>query len=138
LLRQPDTRLAAHEGVIDRLLSIAAREGCGVVIGPWAGDPHCDHEAAAAIAEAVAARGGMRLLSYPVWGWLRDGGDELAETRMAGWRLDISEWREVKARAIAAHGSQYGGLITDSPDGFTLPETLLAVFARPFEVFLAA
>jgi len=138
LLRQPDTRLRVDAGVIDRLLGIAAREGCGVVIGPWAGDPHCDHEAAAEIAEAVAAQGGMRLLSYPVWGWLRDGDEKLAEARRAGWRLDISAWRKVKARAIAAHVSQYGGLITDSPGGFKLPERLLAVFARPYEVFLGA
>jgi LmbE family N-acetylglucosaminyl deacetylase len=108
-----------------------------MVIGPWAGDPHCDHEAAAAIAEAVAARDGMGRLSYPVWGWLRDGDTLLADASTVGWRLDISRWRNLKAKAIAAHESQYGALITDSPDGFELPKSLLDVFAQPYEVFLA-
>jgi hypothetical protein len=43
----------------------------------------------------------------------------------------------VKRRAIAAHESQYGALITDSPHGFQLPAELLAIFERDFEVFVA-
>jgi LmbE family N-acetylglucosaminyl deacetylase len=136
-MREPDTKLAADGAVIERLLAIAAREDCGVVVGPWRGDPHCDHEAAAAIAEAIAIRLGARLLSYPVWGWVRDGDDMLAETRTQGWRLDITAQLDRKRRAIAAHVSQHGGLIGDSPGGFSLPAELLAVSARPYEVFLS-
>ncbi len=136
-LREPDTKLAGRGAVIDRLCDIARLADCRMVIGPWARDPHCDHEAAAAIAEAVAARGGMGRLSYPVWGWLRDGDTLLADASTVGWRLDISRWRNLKAKAIAAHESQYGALITDSPDGFELPKDLLDVFAQPYEVFLA-
>jgi LmbE family N-acetylglucosaminyl deacetylase len=121
-LREPDTKLAGRGAVIDRLCDIARLADCRMVIGPWAGDPHCDHEAAAAIAEAVAARGGDTLL---------------ADASTVGWRLDISRWRNLKAKAIAAHESQYGALITDSPDGFELPKSLLDVFAQPYEVFLA-
>jgi LmbE family N-acetylglucosaminyl deacetylase len=133
LLRQPDTKLAMHGAIIERLVEIAQRENCGVVIGPWEGDPHCDHEAAAMIAEAVAIRAGLRLLSYPVWGWLRDEG--LAT--LTGLRLDISAHLDLKRRAIAAHASQCGRVIMDSPGGFSLPENLLAVAAQPYEVFLA-
>jgi LmbE family N-acetylglucosaminyl deacetylase len=136
-LREPDTKLGLNGAVIETLLTIAADRDCGLVIGPWQGDAHCDHEAAAMIAEAVAIRRGVRLLSYPVWGWLRDGGALLTETRTAGWRLDISEHLDVKQRAIAAHESQYGDVIGDAPDGFRLPAELLAVFARPHEVYLA-
>jgi LmbE family N-acetylglucosaminyl deacetylase len=133
-LREPDTKLTAHGAIIERLAELAAAQNCGIVIGPWEGDPHCDHEAAAVIAQATAIRGGLRLLSYPVWGWLRDG-EAAAQT---GWRLDISPQLDLKRRAIAAHESQYGQVIMDSPGGFSLPENLLAVAARPYEVFLAA
>jgi LmbE family N-acetylglucosaminyl deacetylase len=136
-LREPDTKLAAHGAVIEKLHGLLAARDCGAVIGPWQGDPHCDHEAAAMIAEAVAIRGGVRLLSYPVWGWLRDGDALMDEPRTAGWRLDIAAKCDVKTRAIAAHESQYGAVIKDAPDGFRLPSALLAVFARPYEVFLA-
>jgi LmbE family N-acetylglucosaminyl deacetylase len=131
-LGEPDTKLTGHTALIDRLSSIAAEQKCGIVIGPWAADPHCDHEAAAVIAEAVAIRGGLRRLSYPVWGWLRE-----AAPPAAGWRLNISAQLDVKRRAIAAHASQYGRVILDSPGGFSLPQNLLAIAARPYEVFLA-
>ncbi len=139
-LRQADTRLAGagpdFEGLVERIAGIGRQVGCGLVVGPWAGDPHCDHEAAALLAAAVAARGGWALRSYPVWGWLRDGAAVFDEPRIGGWRLDIARHLEAKQRAIEAHVSQYGGLITDSPAGFRLPAALLAVFARPFEVFI--
>jgi LmbE family N-acetylglucosaminyl deacetylase len=138
-LRYGDTALPAagdgFDAACGRVARIAAERGCGVLVAPWGCDPHCDHQAAALIAGAVAARQGLRLLSYPVWGWLRDGADMVREGR-GGWRLDISAQLAAKQRAIAAHVSQYGGLITDSPGGFQLPAALLAVFARPYEVFL--
>jgi LmbE family N-acetylglucosaminyl deacetylase len=132
-LGEPDTKLTAHEALLDRLTGIAAEQKCGVVIGPWAADPHCDHEAAAVISEAVAIRAGLRLLSYPVWGWLRED----ALSPVTGWRLHISAQLDLKRRAIAAHASQYGRVIMDSPGGFSLPQNLLAIAARPYEVFLA-
>ncbi len=132
-LRQPDNALAVDGAIIDRLVEIGA--GCGVVIGPWAGDPHCDHTAAAMIAQAVAIRTGMALLSYPVWGRLRKDG---ALRELPALRLDISPQLAVKTRAIAAHESQYGGVIKDSPEAFCLPAELLAVFAQPYEIYLPA
>jgi LmbE family N-acetylglucosaminyl deacetylase len=131
--RAPDGRLAVEGGMIGWLTGVAARGNCGVVVGPWAGDPHCDHQAAAEIAAAVAIRAGLTLLSYPVWGWLRE--DEVA---VQGWRLDVSAWLALKRRAIAAHESQYGAVVADAPEGFSLPEDLLAVAAWPYEVFLSA
>ena len=41
-----------------------------------------------------------------------------------------------KWQAIAAHETQYGGLIQDSPGGFTLPPALFRIFARPFEIYI--
>ena len=135
-MREPDTKLSVDGALLDRLTAIALAEGCGIVIGPWQGDPHCDHETSASIAEAIAIRLGTRLLSYPVWGWLREDGRLLAELQKKGVRLDISGQLGLKTRAIAAHASQYGKLITDAPTGFQLPEDLLAVFARNHEMYL--
>jgi hypothetical protein len=51
--------------------------------------------------------------------------------------LDVSAVLRRKTRAIAAHVSQHGSLINDSPLGFALGPDLLTVAARPFEVFIA-
>jgi LmbE family N-acetylglucosaminyl deacetylase len=55
---------------------------------------------------------------------------------MRGRRLDISAHLPAKRRAIAAHASQYGGIITDDPAGFQLPSDLLREFDSPWETFL--
>ncbi|HQT85553.1 MAG: hypothetical protein B7Z58_08620 [Acidiphilium sp. 37-64-53] len=139
-LRHADTGLPASgpdfETACNNIAMIAHTTGCALLVAPWHGDPHCDHQAAALMAAAVAARGRLRLLSYPVWGWLRDGDDRVGEARHGGYRLDITTHLSAKQHAIAAHVSQYGGLITDSPAGFQLPPALLAVFEAQFEVFI--
>jgi LmbE family N-acetylglucosaminyl deacetylase len=140
-MRAPDTRLPASGPVFDayigRLAAIGRSQGCSLVLAPWEGDPHCDHEATAFMAARIAADTGWVLLSYPVWGWLRAGEDLFDEPRRQGWRLEISSQMARKQQAIAAHRSQYGGLIQDSPAGFTLPPALLRVFTRNFEVYIA-
>jgi LmbE family N-acetylglucosaminyl deacetylase len=140
-LRFPDTGLprngAGAAAAVENVVKIALMMGSGLVIAPWAGDQHCDHEAAAAIGAAAAARLGVRLLSYPVWGWLRPGGARVDERRTGGWRLDVSAHLPAKAAAVAAHRSQHRGLIGDAPNGFFLPEALLAISRRDFEVYIA-
>lgn len=128
---------AAFEAAAARLTSLAGEQGCGAVIGPWGCDPHCDHEAGAALAAAVAAQSGLPLRSYPVWGWLLPPQQLVEEPRMGGWRFAIGEGIEAKRRAIAAHESQYGALIVDAPNGFELPAALLAACVRSHEVFIA-
>ncbi len=139
-LRHPDTKLPrsgiAFEAVCDQVHRIAVASDCGVLLAPWHGDLHCDHRAAARIGAAVAERLALRALSYPVWGWLRDNTELVSENRTGGFRLDISAQLPAKRRAIAAHQSQYGDLITDSPSGFRLPRELLDIFEKPFEVFI--
>jgi LmbE family N-acetylglucosaminyl deacetylase len=140
-MRAPDTRLPAagpaFEAYVGRLGVIGRSHGCGLVLAPWKGDPHCDHETAAFMAARVSADTGWALLSYPVWGWLRAGEDLFDEPRREGWRLEISPQMTRKQQAIAAHRSQYGGLIRDSPAGFTLPPELLRVFTWNFEVYIS-
>lgn len=140
LLRYPDTELPssgiAFEAACAQVHTIATAAHCSVVLAPWHGDLHCDHQAAARIGLAVATRLRLRLLSYPVWGWLRDGADCVDEDRKGGFRLDITQHLAAKRRAIAAHSSQYGDLITDSPNGFRLPRDLLDIAEQPYEVFI--
>ncbi len=128
----------AFETAVAAILDAAAAHGSSVILAPWRHDPHCDHEAADAMARAAAERGPMRHLAYPVWGWTLPPEQELPTTRPVGWRLDISAHLPAKRSAIAAHRSQYSDLIDDDPTGFRLPPHLLAVFDRPFEVYIAA
>ncbi len=135
-LHQPDTALAVTEAAVAQLVAWAQEGNCGVIVGPWQADPHCDHEAGALLARSVASRTGCRLLAYPVWGWLLAGDTWLPHRVSAGWRLPIAEHLEAKGAAIRAHASQYGDLVPDSPEGFRLPEALLRIACRPYEVFL--
>jgi LmbE family N-acetylglucosaminyl deacetylase len=135
----PDTA-APHDGAaLERAVAaIAARAraiGCTTIAAPWQHDPHCDHLAAHRMAEAAAAQLGLRHIAYPVWGWILPADDTL-DVVVAGGRLDIERHLSAKRRAIAAHESQHGALITDDPTGFQLPRHLLAAFDEPFEVFL--
>ena len=140
LLGHADTKLPSVGNefcqIVDYLVQLAAMEFCGLIIGPWIGDPHCDHEAAAYIADAVAKAADLRLMSYPVWGWLRQPTDMVDERRENGWRLNITAHAVVKKQAIASHRSQHGDLIRDSRNAFQLPENLLMIFEQPFEVFI--
>jgi LmbE family N-acetylglucosaminyl deacetylase len=87
------------------------------------------------MAHAVAARLGLRHIAYPVWGWTLPA-DEPLEAPVVGGRLDIRPYLPAKRRAIAAHASQHGAVVTDDPHGFQLPRQLLAAFDEPYEVFL--
>jgi LmbE family N-acetylglucosaminyl deacetylase len=135
----PDTA-APHDGpgfdrAVAAIVAQAEAAGCTTIAAPWQHDPHCDHLAAHRMAQAAAARLGLRHIAYPVWGWTLPANDTL-ETSVAGGRLDIERHLPAKRRAIAAHASQHGGVVTDDPNGFALPRHLLAVFDEPFEVFL--
>lgn len=125
----------AFDAAVDEVSALCRTFGIGTLLAPWRHDPHCDHEAADLLARAVAGRLALRHLSYPVWGWMLPADHPLPELP-DGLRLDISRDLPVKTEAIMAHRSQYGGLITDDPNGFTLPADLLQVFERPSETFL--
>lgn len=119
----------------EAIAAFAQAQGCRLLLAPWRHDPHCDHEAADMMARQAAANGGLRHLAYPVWGWTLPA-DTLLPTGITGCRLDITPHLALKRRAIAAHASQYGGVILDDPEGFSLPPALLEAFAVPWEVLL--
>nr|WP_321985880.1 PIG-L family deacetylase [uncultured Lichenicoccus sp.] len=128
---------AGFEAACTRIAALAQEQGCDTLLAPWLLDPHCDHEAVQLMARRVAATTALRLLSYPVWGWLIAPDVALApDLPVRGFRLDIAAHLRRKAEAIRLHASQYADLITDDPQGFRLPTSLLSVFEAPFETFL--
>ncbi len=127
---------AGFDAAVAAILSFVERTGAASILSPWQHDPHCDHLAAHLMASEAVARCRVRHLAYPIWGWTLPPDARLPGPAPRGMRFDITEHLAVKRRAIAAHASQYGGLIQDDPDGFQLPPNLLDIFSRPYETFL--
>jgi LmbE family N-acetylglucosaminyl deacetylase len=125
----------AFVSVVDELARLMEQADIGTVFATWGGDPHGDHVAAHLISAAAARRTGAHHFSYPIWGWTLPPDQALANSP-AALRLDIARHQPAKRRAVAAHASQFGGLITDDPAGFKLPRSFLQLFDRPYEVFL--
>ena len=125
----------AFDAAVGDVSALCRASGIGTLLAPWRHDPHCDHEAADLLARAVASKLALRHLSYPVWGWTLPA-DHPLPAMPDGLRLEIGPDLAVKKQAIMARRSQYGGLVTDDPTGFTLPVALLQVFERPYETFL--
>lgn len=116
--------------------TLIRRERIATVLAPWRHDPHCDHQSAHLIAVLAASQTGARHRAYPVWGWTLPPHAPLAGPAPAGVRFDVAAFLGAKRRAIAAHRSQYAGLITDDPGGFQLPPGFLALFDGPYETLL--
>jgi LmbE family N-acetylglucosaminyl deacetylase len=139
-LRYPDSAAPCEGKRLDeaaeRLADLITRWRCKVVAVSWRHDPHCDHAAAAAIAEAACRRTGARLLAYPVWGWTLSPEAEIDTAAITGFRLDVTRHLPAKRAAIAAHRSQYAGIITDDPEGFQLPPDFIDAFLVPTETFI--
>jgi len=140
-LRLPDravpTEGEAARAAVATIADAARAAGATALLVTWAGDPQCDHQAAAHLAStAVAALPGTRLLAYPVWAWALPADAPVDEGPPRGARVDIARHLPVKARAVAEHRSQVTGLIDDDPEAFRLDEATLARHARPFEILL--
>jgi LmbE family N-acetylglucosaminyl deacetylase len=139
-LRYTDTHAprdgAALLAAAGRIAALVRQAACCTVAVTWRHDPHCDHAAAAAIAEAVCRITQARLVFYPIWGWTLPPDTELGEESLRGFQLDISRHLPAKRAAIAAHRSQYGGIITDDPGAFQMPQDFIERFLGPTEVFL--
>lgn len=137
----PDTRAPSQgpdfDAAVAFISDLAGRTGAKHLFVTWGRDPHCDHEAAAAVAAAVKSGGtDLRLWSYPIWGWHLNPDHDLSG-KPHGFRIDISAERELKQQAIAAHASQMSSLIEDDPTGFRFTEETLAPFTGRYEYVLA-
>ena len=97
-----------------------------------------DHLAASKVAAALCPRIAARHLACPVWGWTLRRGGHVAGPLPRAMRLDIADTLPAKRRAVAAHRSQTTDLIQDAPNGFRLTADFLALFDRPWEVYIEA
>ncbi|MCJ2012092.1 PIG-L deacetylase family protein [Methylobacterium sp. J-076] len=140
-LRLPDAHVPSGgpqaEAAAQAVARAAAACAAGAVFVTWRHDPHCDHKAAAAIV-GLARRHmpGVRIYEYPVWGWTLPPETEVGPPPQ-GLRLDVSPYRAVKAKAVAAHESQVSDLIADDPTGFRLEPAMIERLCGPSERFVA-
>ncbi|NIZ11265.1 PIG-L deacetylase family protein [Pseudooceanicola sp. HF7] len=117
-----ETRLRCHLG------------GVTAIWTTWNGDPHSDHQKVWRLARWMAEPLDCGMFACPVWGRVQS---PVAGASSAGLRrFQTTAYREVKARAVAAHASQMTGLITDDPEGFRMPQDLAAHFVAADEIFI--
>lgn len=123
---------------LDRLQAACAGIVPRTLVTSWRHDPHTDHAATFELAVGLRARWSPAptLLEYVVWGWHLRPETPVHAAPPHGFRLDPGPALERKRRAIAAHGSQLGRVVTDDPNGFALePEMVEGLAVRP-ELFL--
>lgn len=142
----PDTQVPTDGPVasdaVDALVALACQIDVGAIWTTSRLDPHCDHVAAATIADHIERRlrslGRMPLRrDYAVWG--RFGHHDpatLANHRIGV--LDPAPFRARKEAAMACYASQLTPLIGDDPNGFVMPQPLVEHFAAHGEIFLDA
>lgn len=126
---------ADHERTIRRLVTVCRRRRIGALAVTWAGEPHCDHEAAAMLAEAVAKRARLSFYEYLVWGWTCADIDARVR-HCACISIDVAQGRARQRRAINCHRSQIGGRISGAVDSFRLPRSMIELANRPRLVLL--
>jgi LmbE family N-acetylglucosaminyl deacetylase len=134
-------RLGQPDGGIDEPAVAAALTD---LLGPdqwclatWRHDGHPDHEAVGRAAATACAATGARLLEYPVWmwHWAEPGDDRVPWARLLRYPLSPG-LQAAKANAVAAFRTQVEALGPAPGDAEILPPTVLARFARPYEVLL--
>ncbi|WP_291055740.1 PIG-L family deacetylase [Herbiconiux sp.] len=108
-----------------------------LVVAPWAGDRHPDHQAAALAAGQAARRHGARLLGYPIWlwHWAQPDGEEVPWEAFLAVPLDDAV-REAKGRALQRHVSQVRPLSGLPGDEVLLAPAVLEHFKRAVELFV--
>ena len=129
----PDGRLTGRANELAELLGQQVRDG-EVVLAPWSGDGHPDHEACGRAARQVAPT----VLEYPVWAWHWAEPDDDRVPWSRARRVDLdADARERKAAAVGCFRSQVEPIGPGLLDGPVLPDRVLAHFRRHHEVVLA-
>jgi LmbE family N-acetylglucosaminyl deacetylase len=113
----------SFDATVRRLVMHCRRQGIRNLVASWAADPHCDHEAAAAIATAVGRRLGIKPRFYGVWGWARVDLDRRLGPMLAV-AVPTGASRGRQRRALNCHRSQLGCRITGAPNPFVLPRAM--------------
>ncbi len=140
----PDSGLAAagadgpQDPVTTALVDLVGDGRRTLLVAPWRGDGHPDHEAAGRAAAAAAVRTGAELWEYPVWLWHSGAPDDDAPwDEFAALDLDAEEAAH-RAAAQAAHRSQVRALSDRPGDEALLSPGFLRHFAGPRETYVRA
>ncbi len=126
----PDGAVTAHQTRLVELIEQMTK-ATDLVLAPWSGDGHPDHDACAHAARFAQQKIGFELLEYPVWGWHWCEPGQFPFASALKFELDEMS-RDAKRRAITMFHSQIDNL--DQPP--ILSQGTLERFRRPFEVFL--
>ncbi len=125
----------AFERTADRLTAWCRAHRIRSIAVTWGGEPHCDHAAAAALADAVRRRIAIRLYQYVVWGWtVADMAERVRNLRVVSIQTAAGQPRQ--RRAMACHRSQRGGRIFGAVENFRLPSAMLRLLDRPTTLLL--
>jgi LmbE family N-acetylglucosaminyl deacetylase len=123
----PDGGLAAGSDALRQQLAAIVCPG-DLVLAPWSGDGHPDHEAIG----AAASQPGTTTWHYPIWMW---HWAEPADDRVPWQRLSVVPVADVgaKADAIGMFTSQTEPIGPAPEDAPVLPPHVVARFVRPCE-----
>lgn len=141
VLGMPDGRLSAHGTQLKNEIAAAATQNSHktLVVAPWSGDGHTDHDAAGAAAGRAARTTHSLFLEYPIWLWHWGSPDNDRVPWPALRRLNMTVEEQVtKAAAISSHASQVAPLSPSAGDEVLLSAALLSHFERGFETFIDA
>jgi LmbE family N-acetylglucosaminyl deacetylase len=127
----PDGGVCDHTDRLRAAIQTVVRPD-DVVVAPWRGDAHPDHEAVGRVAAELAGT----LLEYPIWMWHWAA---IGDPRVPWSRLRTVTVPDpaAKARAIDAFDTQVRPIGPESADAAVLPAHVVAHFQRPFEVVFA-
>ena len=129
-LHLTDGEVAAQEEKLERQLGDLL-DSHTLLVAPWTGDFHPDHEACGRAAQRAAQRTGAKLIFYFFWTWHRATPDLLEGLPLRRLVLK-TEWLAAKQAALQEHESQ---LHRDSGEPI-LPDNLLGPARRAYEVYL--
>lgn len=134
----PDGALAAHVAVLGNALQ-KRLTGNVLLVTPWCGDRHPDHEACALAARDAAVRAGCGHWQYPIWAWhwADPESGSLPWPDLRRLELDAAA-SDAKRSALAAYVSQHAPLSALPGDEEILPAHVAAHFSRPFEMFVVS
>ncbi|MER5411049.1 PIG-L family deacetylase [Streptomyces sp. NPDC002769] len=129
-----DTEVAKHERrIADRLLPLVT--GAALVVAPWTGDVHSDHEGAGRAALAAAGDAAAPCWLYPVWMWHWARPDDPRVPWHKAARVTLPEPVQARKRAaVARYASQIRPLGPDPEDAAILPPEEIAHHLREREV----
>ncbi|WMS44543.1 bifunctional PIG-L family deacetylase/class I SAM-dependent methyltransferase [Acuticoccus sp. MNP-M23] len=135
-LRLPDGASMHHAdfgGAAESVAALCTRIGATALATTPPRDNHPDHDAAWALAAQVEQMlPGLRLLAFPIWS-VRTEPEADATAERAAFIPFRLETPAQKSAALACHATQLGGVVTDDPSGFTLPDWFLSHHSAPHE-----